>query len=155
MRYGDMPTGAPTLLLIGFSLVLGLYFGFFGLAVAMVKRATGKTRAALAVAPICWTALELAAAHITSVPWDQLGYSQVDNTLVTQIAPWAGVYGISFVVVVVNALITGALLLERTTGKNRWWRCRGGCLLCRLSRDVYCAKFICGHRYRGPGAAES
>jgi apolipoprotein N-acyltransferase len=112
MRYGDMPTGAPTLLLIGFSLVLGLYFGFFGLAVAMVKRATGKTQAALAVAPIFWTALELAAAHITSVPWDQLGYSQVDNTLVTQIAPWAGVYGISFVVVVVNALIAGALLLE-------------------------------------------
>jgi apolipoprotein N-acyltransferase len=112
MRYGDMPTGAPTLLLIGFSLVLGLYFGLFGLAIAIVKRATGKTQFVLAVAPICWTALEFAAAHITSVPWDQLGYSQVDNTLVTQIAPWAGVYGISFALVVANMLIAGALLLE-------------------------------------------
>jgi apolipoprotein N-acyltransferase len=117
MRYGDMPTGAPTLLLIGFSLVLGLYFGFFGLAIAMVKRATGKTRIALAVAPIFWTALELAAARITSVPWDQLGYSQVDNTFITQIAPWAGVYGISFVLVVVNALLAGALLLESVPEK--------------------------------------
>ena len=81
MHYGDMPPLAPTLLLIGYSLVLGLYFGLFGLGVALVRRATGSTRLALAFAPILWTALELAAARITSVPWDQLGYSQVDNAL--------------------------------------------------------------------------
>ncbi len=57
-------------------------------------------------------ALELAAARITSVPWDQLGYSQVDNALVNQLAPWTGVYGISFVLVAVNALLTGGLMLE-------------------------------------------
>jgi hypothetical protein len=34
MQYGDMPPLAPTLLLVGYSLVLGLYFGLFGLAVA-------------------------------------------------------------------------------------------------------------------------
>jgi apolipoprotein N-acyltransferase len=113
MRYGDMPTGAPTLLLIGFSLVLGLYFGCFGLGVAIVKQATGKNRFALVAAPIFWTALEFAAAHFTSVPWDQLGYSQVDNALVAEIAPWAGVYGISFVLVVANAFVAGALLLDR------------------------------------------
>ena len=84
--------------------MLGLYFGFFGLGVALVRRATGSTRWALAFAPVLWAALELAAARITSVPWDQLGYSQVDNGLVNQLAPWTGVYGISFVLVVVNAL---------------------------------------------------
>ncbi len=105
MHYGDMPTGAPTLLLLGFSLVLGLYFGLFGLAVALVRRATGSPRWALAAAPFLWVALELAAARITSVPWDQLGYSQVDNGLVNQLAPWTGVYGISFVLVAVNALL--------------------------------------------------
>ena len=47
----------------------------------------------------CGPRLELAAARITSVPWDQLGYSQVDNALVNQLAPWTGVYGISFVLV--------------------------------------------------------
>ena len=31
MRYGDMPPLAPELLTLGFSLVLGLYFGLFGL----------------------------------------------------------------------------------------------------------------------------
>ncbi len=39
-RYGDMPPLAPTLLLIAFSLVLGLYFGLFGLGVMLVRRAT-------------------------------------------------------------------------------------------------------------------
>ncbi len=95
-HYGDMPPLAPTLLLVGFSLVLGLYFGLFGLGIVLVRRATGSTRLALAVAPFLWTALELAAARITSVPWDQLGYSQVDNQLINQLAPWTGVYGISF-----------------------------------------------------------
>jgi apolipoprotein N-acyltransferase len=111
-RYGDMPPMAPTLLLIGYSLVLGLYFGLFGLGVALVRRATGSMRLALAAAPILWTGLELAASRITSVPWDQLGYSQVDNGLVNQLAPWSGVYGISFVLVFVNALLTGGLMLE-------------------------------------------
>jgi apolipoprotein N-acyltransferase len=120
LHYGDMPLGAPTLLLIGFSLVLGLYFGLFGLGVALVRRSTGSTRLALAAAPILWTALELAAARITSVPWDQLGYSQVDNALVNQLAPWTGVYGISFLLVAVNALLAGGLLLERSSGKRQW-----------------------------------
>jgi len=112
-RYGDMPPMAPTLLLMGFSLVLGLYFGLFGLGVMLVRRVSGSTRLALAVAPVLWAALELAASRITSVPWDQVGYSQVDNALVNQLAPWTGVYGISFVLVAVNALIAGGLVLRR------------------------------------------
>ena len=109
-RYGDMPPLAPTLLLIGYSLVLGLYFGFFGLGVALVRRASGSARLALAAAPILWAGLELAAARITSVPWDQLGYSQVDNGFVNQLAPWTGVYGISFVLVAANSLYAYGIL---------------------------------------------
>ena len=112
-KYGDLPAIVPVLLLIGYSLVLGLYFGLFGLGVALVRQATGSTRLALAAAPVFWAALELAAARITSVPWDQLGYSQVDNTLVNQLAPWTGVYGIGFLVVAVNALIAGGLVIDR------------------------------------------
>jgi apolipoprotein N-acyltransferase len=118
LRYGDMPALAPTLLLVGYSLVLGLYFGFFGWGIMLVRQATGSTRLALAAPPILWAALELAAARITSVPWDQLGYSQVDNALVNQLAPWTGVYGISFVLVAVNALLAGGLVLER--GRSKW-----------------------------------
>ncbi|MGO9318845.1 MAG: apolipoprotein N-acyltransferase [Terracidiphilus sp.] len=112
LRYGDMPPMAPTLLLIGYSLVLGTYFGLFGLGVVLVRRATGNTRWALVFAPFLWAALELAASRITSVPWDQLGYSQVDNALINLLAPWTGVYGISFLLVFVNALLTGGMMLE-------------------------------------------
>jgi len=105
MHYGDMPAAAPILLLIGFSLVLGLYFGMFGLGLMLIRRATGKQTLALAAAPFLWVALDLAAARITSVPWDQLGYSQVDNAVVNNLAPWTGVYGITFLIVTENALI--------------------------------------------------
>ena len=119
-RYGDLPAVVPVLLLVGYSLVLGLYFGLFGLGVVLVRQASGSTRMALAAAPILWAGLELAASRITSVPWDQLGYSQVDNALVNQLAPWTGVYGISFVLVAVNALMAGGLVLERCPPRPFW-----------------------------------
>jgi apolipoprotein N-acyltransferase len=119
MLYGDMPVAAPVLLLIGFSLVLGLYFGLFGLCVMLVRRATGSTRWALAAAPILWTALELAAARITSVPWDQLGYSQVDNGLAVALAPLTGVYGLSFVLVTANAAFLG-IVTPQTRAEFSW-----------------------------------
>jgi apolipoprotein N-acyltransferase len=112
--HGGLPPVVSVLLLVGYSLVLGLYFGLFGFFVALVQKATAKTRLALFAAPVLWTALELAAARITSVPWDQLGYSQVDNGLLNQLAPFTGVYGISFVVVFVNAALTGGLILDPT-----------------------------------------
>ena len=128
MKYGGMPPMAPTLLLIGFSLVLGLYFGLFGLGVALVQRATGSTRMALAFAPFLWVGLDLAAARITSVPWDQLGYSQVDNSFVSQVAPWTGTYGITFLLVAANALLAGGMLLRsgaknRLAGRTAWLCC--------------------------------
>ena len=110
-RYGDMPAVAPTLLLIGFSLVLGLYFGLFGMGLMAVRRATGSVRLALVVAPFLWVALDLVGARFTSVPWDQLGYSQVDNALVNRLAPLTGVYGITFLLVASNAFIAYRVLL--------------------------------------------
>lgn len=121
-RYGDMPPFAPTLLLIAFSLVLGLYFGAFGLTLTLVCRASGSRRIALLLAPFLWTALELAAARITSVPWDQLGYSQVDNGVAIMLAPWTGTYGVSFILVAANsallALLVPAIRRERGMQTN-------------------------------------
>jgi len=139
MRYGDMPPLAPELLTLGFSLVLGLYFGIFGLGLVLVRRATGSVRIALGVAPFLWTGLDLAAARITSVPWDQLGYSQIDNTLVNRLAPLTGVYGITFVLVAVNALLAGALLVERESKGRLVHDSKSG--LARGSKD---------HLARGP-----
>jgi len=109
--HGGLPPVVSVLLLLGFSLVLGAYFGLFGLGVALVHRRLGKMWT-LVAAPFVWVALDLAGARITSVPWDQLGYSQIDNSIFTQMAPWAGVYGITFVLVAVNALLLGILVLK-------------------------------------------
>jgi apolipoprotein N-acyltransferase len=118
MRYGDMPPTAPELLLVAFSLVLGLYFGLFGLGVMLVRRATGSSQLALISAPFLWTALDLAAARITSVPWDQLGYSQVDHGVANLLAPWTGVYGITFLLVAANALLASGLIPD---GQPKKW----------------------------------
>jgi apolipoprotein N-acyltransferase len=126
--HGGLPPLVSLLVLLLFSLVLGLYFGLFGLGVALVSRATGSVRLALAFAPFLWTALELAGARITSVPWDQLGYSQVDNHILASLAPWAGVYGISFVLVATNALLSGGVLIgsgskNSLAGRFAWTAC--------------------------------
>jgi apolipoprotein N-acyltransferase len=119
-QYGDMPLGAPTLLLLAFSLYLGLYFGLFGFCVALVRRATGSTRWTLAAVPFLWVAMELAAARITSFPWDQLGYSQVDYALLTRLAPWTGVYGISFLLMAANATIVNRIITNHKLNRLLW-----------------------------------
>lgn len=126
--HGELPPLISAVILILFSTVLGLYFGLFGLAVKTIQRTTGSVRIALGLAPLFWTGLDLAASRVTSVPWDQLGYSQVDNVLINQVAAFTGVYGITFVLVMVNALFAGALLLgansnNRLTGRWGWAAC--------------------------------
>src|SRR5579859_3707432 len=140
MQYGDMPPMAPTLLLIGFSLVLGLYFGLFGLTIALVQKVTGSTRLALAAAPVFWVALELAAARITSVPWDQMGYSQVDNQLANLLGPWTGVYGISFVLVAANAGFVGIFSRD----ENPRWPSFGNIVLTLECWIAFSASLVAG-----------
>lgn len=108
--YGGVPPPGAVGILVLYSMVLGLYFALFGFLVALCRKAFHTNIFPLALAPFFWAAIELAAAHITSVPWDQLGYSQVDNFLLTRLAPFTGVYGISFVLVAGNALLAAALL---------------------------------------------
>ena len=107
--YGHVPALGSAGILVLYSLVLGLYFGLFGLVVAFLRRASGGIALPLLLAPFAWVGIELAASRITSVPWDQFGYSQVDNFLLTRLAPFTGVYGISFVLVAVNSLLAAAL----------------------------------------------
>lgn len=117
--HGGLPPLVSALLLLGFSLVLGGYFGLFALCIAVVRMRLG-TAWALRAAPLLWVALDLAGARITSVPWDQLGYSQVDNGVVNQLAPWTGVYGISFLIVLLNAQLVGLFL--RRDEHSMWSR---------------------------------
>jgi apolipoprotein N-acyltransferase len=109
-QYGHVPSPGAVGILILYSLVLGLYFGLFGFLIALSRKASRTCAIPLLLAPFFWAAVELAASRITCVPWDQLGYSQVDNFLLTHLATVTGVYGISFLLIAGNALFVAALL---------------------------------------------
>ena len=111
--YGGLPKFVSVGILLLFSLIMGLYYGLFGWLIAFVRHATGSVRGALFLAPFLWTAIDLLGAHLIKVPWDQLGYSQIDNTLLTMMAPWTGTYGVTFVLLLVNALLAAGFALQR------------------------------------------
>jgi len=103
--YGGLGRPVAFGILILFCLYLGLYHALFGLLVGLVRGSRVRAAGAIVVAPFLWVAVELARSRITGFPWDLLGTAQVNNFLLTQIAPFTGCYGLSFVIVLVNAHI--------------------------------------------------
>jgi apolipoprotein N-acyltransferase len=101
--YGGIAKPAAVGILILFCLYLGLYHALFGMLIASLRNYFGR-QAALLLVPFAWVAVELARARITGLPWDLLGISQVDNPLLTRLAPITGAYGLSFIIAAVNAL---------------------------------------------------
>ena len=112
--YGGLAKPVAAGILVLFCLYLGLYHALFGALIAAFRRTRFALPGTLLLSPFAWVAVELARARITSFPWDQLGITQVDNPLLTRLAPIVGVYGISFVIAAVNAL-----WLMRITVKDR------------------------------------
>ena len=101
--YGGLAKPIAAGILVLFSLYLGLYHAVFGALIAAFRARFGR-QAALLLVPFAWVAVELARAHITGLPWDLLGIAQVDNPLLTRLAPITGAYGLSFIIAAVNAL---------------------------------------------------
>ena len=108
--YGGLPKPVSFAILILFALYLGLYHALFAALLASVRRSRFGVAGALAAAPFLWVTVELARARITGFPWDLLGNAQVDNLLLTKLAPWAGVMSLSFVVVASSAAIAWVFL---------------------------------------------
>jgi apolipoprotein N-acyltransferase len=113
LYYGGLPPFISAGILIAYSLILGLYFAAFGLVLTVTARAFRRAHYALLAAPFFWVALELLSARFTKVPWDLLGYSQVSNYLLSSLAPFTGVYGLTFVLIAGNALIAWGLLAPK------------------------------------------
>ena len=111
LYYGGLPPLISAGILVAYSMVLGLYFAAFGLLLTLTAKFFRSARYALMAAPFYWVALELLSARFTKVPWDLLGYSQVDNLLLTRLAPFTGVYGITFVLIAGNALVAWGIVV--------------------------------------------
>lgn len=112
--YGGLSAPVAAGVLVLFCLYLGLYHGMFA---ALLAR-TGRSRIfagarVLWVAPFLWVAVELARSRITGFPWDLLGTAQVENVPLSQLATITGVYGVSFVIALVNAGFAGVALMPK------------------------------------------
>ncbi len=116
------------LLVIGWlfiTIVSALFIGIFAMCVNMLKTKL-KTRMFpllsiynILAPAIIWTGLEFIRSHfpMDGFPWGILGYSQYQNLILIQIAEWTGVFGVSFLIVLVNTAIAG--VINRT--KYGWY----------------------------------
>jgi apolipoprotein N-acyltransferase len=102
--YGNIPlilSGFILLLLVGY---LSLFTGAFAFLTWVVPLSSGIQ--AILFFPILWVALEyLRSFFLTGFPWANLAYSQYLNLPLIQMADITGPYGLSFVILMVNATL--------------------------------------------------
>ncbi len=93
------------------ALYSSLYFPVFLLA---TRSAVHRLKLPLVVAaPVVWVGLELVRAHLmTGFAWYLLGHSQYRWSAIVQISDLVGGYGVSFLVVMVNACLAGLVPVE-------------------------------------------
>lgn len=104
--YGDMHWSGALLLFALLIVYLSLFPGLFACAFSRVSLRFPGT--CFLLAPCLWVATEyLRGQLLTGFPWCLTGYALVDDTSLAQIATFTGVYGLSFLVVWINALIAG------------------------------------------------
>ena len=84
---------------------LSIFLGTFGLILGYVRSRTNLSLAF--VAPPLWVVLEYIRSHagFLGVPWMLLGHSQFLHPTLIQITALTGVYGLSFLIVLVNAVV--------------------------------------------------
>lgn len=107
--YGGIPFLPASLITLLLCSYLALYPALFA---AVIVYGRSKFPALLFIlAPAVWTSLELARTYVfTGFPWSLLGYSQYRVLPVIQIADITGVYGVSFLIVLINAALAGFLM---------------------------------------------
>ena len=111
-QYGGVNTPAGIGILILFCLYLAIYHGVFGLFVSLLAGSSPFNLRALLLSPVVWVAVEFARTRITGFPWGLLGTTQVDNIPLARIASVTGVYGLSFEIMLVNAALAAAFLVQ-------------------------------------------
>lgn len=138
--YGYLPLFlcVPILLLLVF--YLSLYPAIFTLLLCKFCK---RPSYLLIVTPCLWVALEyIRSIALTGFPWELLGYSQHNFSALIQFSDITGVYGISFLVMLVNAGLF--ILCLNLTGKT--WQNNGikrPLALCHLAVAASCFALVC------------
>ncbi len=101
-----------SLVVLALSAYLALYWGAVAGAIAWSRGRLGG--AAIWLAPPFWVTAELLRTYLLSgFPWGLVGYVPYRRLEVIQVAAWTGVYGVSFLIVLVNTALAW-IALERT-----------------------------------------
>lgn len=101
-------------------LVLSLYLALYlALWSGWIARLSGRRPGWLWwAAPAFWTALEFLRTYLfTGFPWNLLGVSQVRSLPLIQISSLTGVYGVGFLLVLVNTAIASGVIFLYRRGK--------------------------------------
>jgi apolipoprotein N-acyltransferase len=118
-HYGNLHIVIAVFSLLLLSLYLSLYVALFS---TLASRLTDSGLYPV-ILGCYWIALEYLKAHLmTGFPWCLLGYSQYEHLHIIQLADLFGVYGISFLIVLVNGIIfrISTMPLGRKTGVLKW-----------------------------------
>lgn len=108
-QYGKMPLEWSYLALALLAAYLGLYVAAYAAIVTWLRRTLPPY--GWAVAPFLWVTLELIRTYLFSgLPWALLGYSQYRWLSVIQLADITGVYGVSFLIVLINVALAEVIL---------------------------------------------
>lgn len=100
----------PGMLLV--NLYLGIYFAVFAVGYVYFVNGARSTVFQLFILPSLWVVCEFARDRLfTGFGWACLGHSQYQTLPVIQIADIAGVFGVSFVIVMVNVFLKRCLEL--------------------------------------------
>jgi len=116
--YGGMPSASAVATVMVLSFYESLYVVVFSL---LVSRLFKKGILLIISAPFVWTSLEFLRGHLlTGFPWSLMGYTQTGYLPALQISDITSIYGVSFLVVFVNAGITelGLLIKNGTYRKG-------------------------------------
>ena len=101
--YGKLPLLVSFVLTLLMAAYLSLYLAA---AICLTRFAEDHSIPPLFTFPFFWVALEYARAHLlTGFPWASLGYTQYRTLPLIQIADITGVYGVSFLIVLVNLFL--------------------------------------------------
>jgi len=108
-RTGESGPLVALLALLALAAVLGTYFGLFAAGLRFWQLRTGGE--GLVMATLLWVALEWCRSTLLlACPWELLGYSQLPNLRLVQIADLTGIYGVGALVVAVNHVLHQASL---------------------------------------------
>lgn len=101
--YGKLPLLISCTLTLLMAAYLALYYAA---AIGLTRLAEEYSLPPLVTFPVLWVTLEYARAHLlTGFPWASLGYTQYRTLPLIQIADITGVYGVSFLIVLVNIFL--------------------------------------------------